>query len=401
VSVQKRRGIPELAGYAELDGRLRAICDAVRILPAATAENAAEERVRLTEVLARGETPVPEWRTRRRPVATSMRAIDEARDLARPLVAAPLYLGRLDELELDLALACALGDPRLVRPIAARRYGTGAKLLPTARRILEADQEPRLALVVDTEPGSLSAALRSLAASVGIPITIRLEPRLAAIAASGDRTVFLSGRAVSHRDAVRLAVHEVLGHLVAAANARAQPIAILDVGTAGSFADQEGLAVFLEEAAGLLDTPRMRTLAARVVATHAMHSGASFGETACTMHRDHGFSPEDAIAIAERAHRGGGLARDVGYLDGWLAVRDAVRYGDTSVDELRTGRVSLDALPVLRELASFGLVRPPRYCPPVDLGASLAFNLRATPGGTILETSPPSAAASFTRVDAT
>ena len=103
--------------------------------------------------------------------------------------------------------------------------------------------------------------------------------------------------------AVRLAVHEVFGHAVAAANGRDQPIRLFTLGSAGSFSDQEGLCLALEERAGLLDTYRLRVLAARVCMTERMHAGAAFSESARWLRREHGFSAEDAIALAERAYR--------------------------------------------------------------------------------------------------
>lgn len=390
-----------------LDAGLRVVCDAARVLPSATADNAATERARCVRVLERGGVPVPKWSfARPRALRLAAATLDAARSLLAHVPGGPaLYAPRLDELELDLALLDALGDARRVRPIAARRYGTGADHLALARRILEETpaphDDPRIVAADEEAPGtpSLGDHIRALGAAVGIDVTVKVEPRLAAVAASGERTVWVSGRPVGRREAARLAVHEVLGHLVAAANARAQPLAILELGTAGAFEDQEGVAVWLEERAGLLDATRLRTLAARVVVTHAMHAGASFGETARRLVRDDQFAPADAITLVERAWRGGGLARDAGYLAGWLRVRAAIEAGRATVDELRFGRVSLAALPILRELRADGLVLPPRYRP--GLGASLAMSRECTPGGTIFDTSPPSAAASFTSVDAT
>ncbi|MFW6023902.1 MAG: tyrosine/phenylalanine carboxypeptidase domain-containing protein, partial [Myxococcota bacterium] len=178
-------------------------------------------------------------------------------------------------------------------------------------------------------------------------------------------------------------------------NARAQPIRLLELGTAGSFRDQEGLAIWLEESAGVLDGRRLRTLAARVIAADRMHGGQRFGETARDLMRLHGFPAEDALALAERAHRGGGLARDVSYLAGWLRVRHAIDRGEATVDELRSGRVGLDELPALRRLRDLGWIRPAVYRP------SLSRSLRATHSGTSLSTSPPSAATSLTRFEAT
>lgn len=394
----------------DLDRLLRRLTDLTRLLPALTAENAAEERRRLVACLASGEMPVPSWRAPRRGAEReAWRWLDMARSLAGDSPASTLYLARLDELELELCMIEALGDARRIRPLAARRFGTGRTLVPAfgkelpleriARAILDAVPDTPEARTVPAiaAPGerSLAAIVRAIAAAAGIDVEVRVEPRLVAGAATGERIVFLAQRHFGPREAVRLAVHEVLGHLVAGANGRTQPLRLFELGTAGSFSDQEGIAIYLEEEAGVLDGYRLRTLAARVITADAMHAGRPFGETARELVAEHGFSPEDAVALSERAYRGGGVARDVGYLSGWLRVRDAIERGDATVDELRTGKVGVADLPELRRLADEGLVRRPRHRP------SLAASLRATPSGTSAETSPPSAAASFTRLELT
>jgi hypothetical protein len=174
--------------------------------------------------------------------------------------------------------------------------------------------------------------------------------------------VFVASRRFGRRECVRLVAHEVLGHAVAAANGSAHPLKLVETGTAGSFADQEGTAIALEEAAGALDAPRWRVLAARVVATDRMHAGASFGETALSLHRDLGLPPDVAVVTAERAYRGGGVARDAAYLIGYLRVRDALGRELVTLDELRQGRVSLSAIPALRALAI-----PPKHTPDTDV----------------------------------
>jgi hypothetical protein len=304
----------------------------------------------------------------------------------------------------------ALGRPRLVRPLCARRYGTGATLAPTsdgtrplsecARVILDCvpkQSEPRVMAAIG-EKDSLGAIVHRLAQAVGLEVSVRVEPRLSAGAATGERTVFVAARRFGRVEAQRLAIHEVLGHLLVAANARTQPLQLLAFGTAGSFTDQEGLALCMEEAAGVLDAARMRTLAGRVLAADGMHAGASFAETTTKLYEHEQFSAPEAIAIAERAYRGGGVARDVGYLLGWLRVRAALASGSVELDELRAGRVSLDALPALRTLKRAGYVRDPVFAP---VWPNFARNFFSARSGTTPLTSPPSDAASLIRLELT
>jgi hypothetical protein len=237
---------------------------------------------------------------------------------------------------------------------------------------------------------SLGGIVRALGRLAGVPVKVQVEPRLAAGAATGDMTVYVAERRFGVREALRLAVHEVLGHVVAAANGRAQPLRILEWGTAGSFADQEGVALYLEHQHGLMDPERLRGLAGRVVATDLVHAQASFEDTVRLLHHEHGFGAREAVVLGERAFRGGGAARDAGYLAGYLRVKDAIESGAATLDELRSGRVSLQALPALRRLQQQGLAHPPRHSPSLA-PACLAPDLRAASFGAPVGGATPSA----------
>lgn len=394
-----------------LDQLLVSVADKVRPLPSLAAEDAAQERARLTQALSRGEQPVPSPALRRTVVEPGLfRTLDEARRLAEGSALGPLYTQRFDELELDLAILDAWGDPKRVRPLSARRYGTGEDAVVTAvgevsvgvlaqqmlDQVVLCDMGPRVlpALAPDPKP-SVARMILQAALGIGLDPTVRVEPRLSSLAATGERTVFLSARMYSLHEARRLTAHEVFGHLVVAANARAQPLRLLSVGLASSFADQEGVSLYLEAALGLMSGERLRTLAARVMATRWLHAGASFGETAQRLYTDCQLSAESAILTAERTYRGGGVARDAGYLSGFLRVRAALSRGEVTLDELRRGRVGLAHVEPLRLLEAEGYVRSACYRPSLALSRSLTF------GGTNAETSPPSDAASLTMLELT
>lgn len=392
----------------ELDARVREVSEAATRLPSLVARGGREERARLVEAHRLGRRFVPSWSTPADPVTPAVRhALAHARRLAGDGPLGALYHARLDELELELDLRDALGSPRTVRALARRRWPTGAarpfaagatSLREVADVLLDevAPDEEERASVPASGPGSLQELVLGLAALAGLTIKVVIEPGLVARAAAGERTVFLADARFGEREARRLAVHEVFGHLVAAANARSQPLALLSVGTAGAFEDQEGLALALEELAGLLDARRVRTFAARVLATDAVHEGADPNDVVTLLVGERGLSVDDAIAITERSFRGGGLTRDASYLFGWMRVRRALRRGDTTIDELRWGKVSLDALPALRALHEAGSLRAPGPHRP-----SLASNLDATGPGTSSFTSPPSVAASLMRFEDT
>jgi uncharacterized protein (TIGR02421 family) len=391
-----------------LEQRLQPLCGAARLLPALTPENGAVERERLIAALERGEPLEPAFRhAPTRVPADGFRLLDSLRRMAADLPGEGLYRAKLDEVELDLMLIEAIGQPRLVRRLAARRYGDGDTIAPTAqgpmplrrcaRMILDAlapSSEPR-ELPATGVPGSLGSLVHELAAACGIEVQVRVDPRLSAGAATGEHTVFVAARRFGRNEARRLAVHEVLGHLLCAANGRRQPLRLLEWGTADSFVDQEGVALLAEEAAGLLDSTRLRTLAGRIVAADCMHRGASFAETSRRLHREEGFAPAEAIAIAERAYRGGGVARDVAYLLGWLRVHAAISAGEATLDELRAGRLSLSALPEVRALRELGYAREAALRP------NFSRSFLSTSSGTSPRRSPPNDAASLIRLELT
>jgi len=339
------------------DRALVEIARRARILPVLHPRNAASERARLTDELARGLVPVPQWDALERPDLWGLEgAIDRIRGElpdALPPELSSLYATRLDELELDVAILAALGDTRRLRALAVRRFGTGAGRVGTralrevADEILErnhadTDDPP----VVPAE--ALAAMMLATARSVGLAISVRIEPRLSAGAATGDRTVFVQAREFGALEARRLVAHEILGHAIAASRASTERLAIFTVGTAGAFADQEGLAIPLEEAAGGLRGPRLRHHTARGRPNARCHGRAPFGETARHFVDRLGLSHRAAISVTERAYRGGGVARDAGYLAGWTRVRSELASGEASLEELRAGRVGLPALPALR-----------------------------------------------------
>lgn len=385
---------------------LRPMHLAARALPALMARTSMRDRPRVVERLRRGDPLEPSWPVLppAPSVVAELRRLDHLRRRCEDLPVDGLYGRRLAELELELCMLSELGRPKAVRPLAARRYGDGSVHVPLgdqqvpvariARRILERVEGETEAPSLPAEAGrgelSLKELLLSVADEAGLSVRVVVEPRLLAGAAAGDRTVFIAKRDFGPREAARLCVHEMLGHLTAAANGRAQPLRLLEWGTADSFTDQEGLCLCLEDRFGVLDPSRLRTLAARVVATDAMHEGATFTETARTL-LGHGVDAPSSVTVTERAFRGGGVARDVAYLVGFLRVLDATSRGTADLQMLRAGRLSLSALQFVPHLVPLGLCRAPAYRP------NFARSFFSTRLGTTPFKFPPNAAASLIR----
>ena len=342
------------SNHVELDQLLVGLARRARLLPALVPDNVVSERARLLAALEKSQPVEPRWLFSRHPPSRALfEALEGARSRASvlPRWISDAYLERLEELEIDLHILGALADPhgnKRARALGKRRFGTGRdrvhgeRLSDTAERWLgeigEVHEEPRT--VPAEGPGSLAAAMREVASAAKLSLDVKVEPRLAAGAATGDRTIFLADRSFGVRESRRLIAHEILGHAVAAENGRAWPLAIFSAGSADGFADQEGLALVLEEDAGVFDPERRRTLALRVLACDWVHDGAGFVDIARRLRTSHGLSAPAALAIAERACRGGGVARDVAYLRGYLRVRSAID-GGLSLDALRAGRISV------------------------------------------------------------
>ena len=178
---------------------------------------------------------------------------------------------------------------------------------------------------------------------------------------SGDLLVGSGMRIPTHR-VEPLIQHEVGTHVVTYWNGRAQPFRLLANGLANHDELQEGLAVFTEYLVGGLTPLRLRTLAGRVLAAHAVVEGASFIETFRLLRDDHGFSPRTAYLVAMRVHRGGGFIKDAVYLRGLLTVMDYVKKGGR-LDTLFVGKMAAEHAPVIEELLRRHVLIPPPLRP--------------------------------------
>lgn len=156
--------------------------------------------------------------------------------------------------------------------------------------------------------------------------------------------------------------HEVGTHVLTYHNGKAQRFEQLYTGLAGYEALQEGLAVLAEYLVGGLSRPRLRLLAARVVAAHMMLGGATFVETFRRLTRHYEFAARGAFNITLRIYRGGGLTKDACYLRG---LRDILRHigSGGELEPLFVGKIATQHIPIVRELQWRGFVREPPFVP--------------------------------------
>jgi uncharacterized protein (TIGR02421 family) len=156
--------------------------------------------------------------------------------------------------------------------------------------------------------------------------------------------------------------HEIGTHLLTYYNGRCQPLRQLYAGLAGYDELQEGLAVLAEYLCGGLSVARLRTFAGRVIAVSSMASGESFLDTYQELREEFHFSARRSFLTSLRAHRGGGLTKDIIYLRG---VRDLLKYlaRGHDLEPFYVGKFSLSHLPFIQELRRRGIVRPPSLLP--------------------------------------
>jgi uncharacterized protein (TIGR02421 family) len=216
---------------------------------------------------------------------------------------------------------------------------------------------------------------------------VQIVDRLSANALAGPGRIRIRrGACFTDRDVVQLINHEAYVHVGTSLNGLAQvDLPILAAGHAGTTRTQEGLAVFAEFVSGSIELDRLRRLADRVVAIQMAIDGADFIEV-YRFFLKQTRNDSQSFENARRIYRGGVLeggapfTKDGVYLDGLLRVHSFLRSIVTSgrTDCLRLlfcGKLDIEDMPALVELAAAGLCRPPRYLPPwaADLRFLIAY----------------------------
>ncbi|MEJ2193412.1 MAG: flavohemoglobin expression-modulating QEGLA motif protein [Ignavibacteriaceae bacterium] len=156
--------------------------------------------------------------------------------------------------------------------------------------------------------------------------------------------------------------HEIGTHVLTYLNGRSQPFRQLYVGLAGYEELQEGLAVLSEFLVGGLTSPRLRLLAARVLAAHLMIDGASFVEVFRELNKGHGFERRTTFTITMRTFRCGGLTKDAVYLRGLVQLLDYIKKGG-KLESLFVGKIAAKHIAIVQELMWRKVLHPPPLQP--------------------------------------
>jgi len=360
-----------MCAWSELDALISHAASRVRLLAAVTPVNAALERRRLISAANANAPLTPRWE-----YATACddglgRALEVAAVQAPkllPSALAKVYLARITELDLERRVTLAAGKQDLAA-LARERFGAaGGEALALASRWSRerptCTDEP-LVRTDSHQPSSLLSVMRARVAHLGIDFRVVVHTSLASLAATGESTIYVAAdRYTSASVTNRTALHETLAHALPRWRARSQPLGVFSFGTARGQDDQEGYALALEDAHGVMDSSRRRELGARHEAARAMRQGANFHEVVTSL-RELDHEAPAAVAIAERVFRGGtatreGLGREAIYLAAYARVRAASAKDPGILDVLASGQVSVRAAPMLKRLMAPADTRPSR-----------------------------------------
>jgi len=206
--------------------------------------------------------------------------------------------------------------------------------------------------------------------------SVKISSELSANAVAGAKRIRVRRDAnFTRRDVDQLLQHEAFIHTATALNGRAQSdFPILGRAHAGTTQIQEGLAVFAEMISGAMDPDRFQRLSDRVIAIQKSIDGADFKDV-FNFYMERLDDPDQAFENTRRIFRGGVMSggapftKDGVYLNGLLRVhnfiRTIVKLG--RADLIRTlfvGKMDIEDVPALAQLASDNHIAPARFLPP-------------------------------------
>jgi uncharacterized protein (TIGR02421 family) len=281
-----------------------------------------------------------------------------------------LLRDKREELDRQISMLAERNTPDF-RASSMRLYkAVGGELLRAARGILDTVKLSGSNEGADPTPVGAGAFAERARAEIGAyaetydgctsSVTIRDD----IVGLMVSRGQLLVGHALRLRaDRVEALIHHEVGtHVLTFVNGAAQPLHQLRHGLADYDELQEGLAVLAEYLVNGLSATRLRLLAARVLAAHAMLEGATFVETFRVLKDEYGFTAPTSFSVASRVHQSGGFSRDMIYLRGLLRLMRHLADGG-ELEPLYIGKIAAKHIPVIRELRERGVLRPPPLRP--------------------------------------
>ncbi|MEP3654935.1 MAG: flavohemoglobin expression-modulating QEGLA motif protein [Litorimonas sp.] len=340
--------------------------------------------------LARGVTPNPEYRAvdttnARDAIAFARKHIDGDHVVMQ-------WLSRLcATLDTTAELMDARGTPEFLEHSAAL-YGRPkdlmldktTRVLDLARHMdatlegMDFDQLVVEGYETELDAEGFASALRAKLEpffGVDAPAVIVSPDVSSKAAASSKRIRIRTDANFTDRDVDQLLHHEALVHSATGLNGKLQKnFPILGRGHPGTTEIQEGLAVFAEVITGNMDPRRFRRLSGRVIAIQMAIEGADFKDV-FEFFDDRIDDPEQAYENTRRVFRGGVMSggapftKDMVYLNGLLRVHNFIRTAvklrrSDLIRVLFVGKLDIEDIPALAQLASLKRIEPPKFMPP-------------------------------------
>jgi hypothetical protein len=354
-------GEADFARRSDLERWLARAERSIALLERARPLNFASERARLLESWRSGRVTAPAFQYAPPPALSALRAALDAviAGVESDDAWGSIYAGRAFELGLEARAAEAVGTPDFAERAAARFPDDETTLGRLANKWSAAWQAQDSGLEADRQhvsdddrdPHSLVACMRRAVGERRLAVRVVISAELPTLAAAAAGVVFVRARQLhTLTEARRIVVHEIEGHVLPRVRASGEELGLFALGTAGGSDDQEGRALLLEEQSKTLDARRRATLARRHAAARALRQGASWVETVELL-IELGSELGQAIDLASRIHRGGGLGREIVYLPALARVRAAAEQEPWLLSWLERGRISVAAA---RELAKLG-----------------------------------------------
>jgi uncharacterized protein (TIGR02421 family) len=282
---------------------------------------------------------------------------------------AQLFRDQQSELDRKLTMLGDRGTPQFLYGSLQLYGGIDASLLNLAYEVLNRvpsrsrDESTRGAADVKTFAARATEEIeyyRKLHPAVRSKVKIRTD--LVGMMVSRGNLLIGAETRVPRSRIEALVAHEIGTHIVTYVNGRAQPFRQLAVGLPGYDELQEGIAVLSEYLVGGFSRPRLRLLAARVIAVARMVDGADFVEVFRELDRAYDFAQRTAFTIAMRVFRGGGLTKDAVYLRGLVGLLAYLR-GGGALEPLLVGKLGPEHVPIIEELQWRKVLVPPPLRP--------------------------------------
>jgi uncharacterized protein (TIGR02421 family) len=280
-----------------------------------------------------------------------------------------LFREKRKELDVQISMLSSMNTPNFLFG-SMQLYGDlGDELVASARELLEtisprSQEKKGHRMVSAPEFASLAGAeiarYRQQFPEFGAQVSI--QKNITGLMVSHGNLLVGSDVNLSNSRVQALLEHEIGTHIVTYFNGQAQPFKLLSAGLAGYEELQEGLAVLAEYLVGGLSKPRVRLLAARVVAAQSLIDGATFIDTFRLLTDTYHFKQRFAFNLVMRIYRGGGFTKDAVYLRGLIQLLHYLR--EEPLHELfYIGKIAINHIPIIQELRRRQVLQAPALRP--------------------------------------